>query len=94
MYIVSLTYTRPVDEVDAVLDAHVAWLDKYFAAGVFITAGRKEPRTGGVIIVKDIDPERLNTILQEDAFQAVADYEVTKVNITRATSEFSQLVGI
>ncbi len=93
MYIISLTYTRPMDEVDAVLDAHLAWLDKYFAAGVFITAGRKDPRTGGVIIAKDIDRERLNTVLQEDAFQAVADYEVTRVNVTRAADEFSALVG-
>ncbi|KGT93303.1 hypothetical protein NG99_11580 [Erwinia typographi] len=93
MYIVSLTYTRPMDEVDAVLDAHLAWLDKYFAAGVFIAAGRKDPRTGGVIIANDIDRERLNTVLLEDAFQAVADYEVTRVNVTRAADEFSALVG-
>ncbi|MDW8845691.1 YciI family protein [Erwinia sp. MMLR14_017] len=93
MYIVSLSYTRPMDEVDAVLDAHMAWLDKYFAAGVFITAGRKEPRTGGVILARNIDRERLNTILQEDAFQAVAEYEVTEINITRAADEFKALIG-
>ncbi|WP_158784054.1 YciI family protein [Pantoea sp. BAV 3049] len=93
MYIVSLNYTRPLEEVEAVLDAHLTWLDKYFDAGVFIAAGRKDPRTGGLIIAADIDRERLNTILAEDAFQAVADYEVTKVNVTRAADEFAGLVG-
>ena len=94
MYIVTLSYTRPMEEVEAVLEAHIAWLDKYFDANVFITAGRKDPRTGGVIVVRDIDRTRLDTILAEDAFQAVAEYEVTKVNVTRATDEFAGLVGI
>ncbi|MEJ5113332.1 YciI family protein [Erwinia billingiae] len=94
MYIVYLNYVRPLEEVEAVLDPHVAWLNKYFDAGVFITAGRKDPRTGGVLIVKDIDRERLNTILAEDPFQAVAEYEVTKVNVTRSAEEFQSLVGI
>ena len=52
MYIVYLKYTRPVEEVEAVLDAHVIWLNKYFDAGVFIAAGRKDPRTGGMVMVK------------------------------------------
>ncbi|CAX61067.1 MULTISPECIES: YciI family protein [Erwiniaceae] len=94
MYIVYLNYVRPLEEVEAVLDPHVAWLNKYFDAGVFITAGRKDPRTGGVLMVKDIDRERLNTILAEDPFQAVAEYEVTKVNVTRSAEEFQSLVGI
>lgn len=94
MYIVYLNYVRPLEEVEAVLDPHVAWLNKYFDAGVFITAGRKDPRTGGVLMVKDIDLERLNTILAEDPFQAVAEYEVTKVNVTRSAEEFQSLVGI
>lgn len=94
MYIVYLKYVRPLEEVEAVLDPHVAWLNKYFDAGVFITAGRKDPRTGGVLMVKDIDRERLNTILAEDPFQAVAEYEVTKVNVTRSAEEFQSLVGI
>ncbi len=94
MYIVTLNYIRPIEEVEALLDAHIAWLDKYFDANVFIAAGRKDPRTGGVIVVRDIDRARLDTLLEEDAFQAVAEYEVTKVNVTRAADEFAGLVGI
>lgn len=94
MYIVSLSYTRPLEEVEAVLDAHITWLDKYFEAGVFLAAGRKAPRTGGVILVKDIDRARLETILQEDAFQAVASYEVTAVNVTRTAGAFEGLMGL
>lgn len=94
MYIVSLTYNRPMAEVDAALEAHIAWLDRYFDDGTFIAAGRKDPRTGGVILVKAIEQDRLEQILAEDAFQQVADYEVTKVNITRGAADFSALVGM
>lgn len=61
---------------------------------MFIAAGRKDPRTGGVLLVKDIDRARLDTILAEDPFVAVAHYEVTKVNVTRAAEEFAGLQGV
>ncbi|MGJ0193732.1 YciI family protein [Pantoea sp. RRHST58] len=94
MYIVSLSYFRPVEEVETLLEPHIQWLDRYFAAGVFIAAGRKDPRTGGIVLVKDIDRARLDTILAEDPFVAVANYEVTRLNVTRATEEFAALVGM
>lgn len=49
MYIVSLTYHRPIAEVDSHLDGHIARLKTYFQDGTFIASGRKNPRTGGVI---------------------------------------------
>lgn len=94
MYIVFLSYTHPIEEVEALLETHIAWLDRYFAEGIFISAGRKDPRTGGMIMVKGIDRERLETILAEDPFQAVARYDVTKVNITRSAEPFAALTGI
>ncbi|MGD8108467.1 YciI family protein [Pantoea sp. FN0302] len=86
MYIINLSYHRPIEEVEALTEAHVDWLKRYFAAEVFIAAGRKDPRSGGVIMAKDIDRDRLDTILAEDPFVAVAHYEVMKVNIS-LTSE-------
>ncbi|MEZ3500570.1 YciI family protein [Pantoea sp. KPR_PJ] len=94
MYIVSLSYFRPVEEAEALLQPHIEWLDRYFAAGVFIAAGRKDPRTGGIVLAKDIDRVRLDTILAEDPFVAVANYEVTKLNVTRTTEAFSALMGM
>ena len=43
MYIVSLTYHRPIAEVDSHLDGHIAWLKTYFQDGTFIASGRKIP---------------------------------------------------
>lgn len=93
MYIVSLTYHRPIEEVDNHLEGHIAWLTRYFQAGSFIASGRKNPRTGGVILVKDMERTRLDAILAEDPFVAVANYEVTNVALTTASNGFEGLVG-
>lgn len=94
MYIVSLSYFRPMEEVEALLEPHIQWLDRYFTAEVFIAAGRKEPRTGGIVLVKEMDRARLDAILAEDPFVAVANYEVTKLNVTRAAEDFAALVAL
>jgi uncharacterized protein YciI len=50
--LILLSYVRPLDEIDALMPAHVAWLDAGFAEGAFLVAGRREPRSGGVIVVR------------------------------------------
>lgn len=94
MYVVYLNYFRPAEEADALLAPHIEWLDRYFDSGDFIAAGRKDPRTGGMVLVKDMDRARLDSILAEDPFVAVAHYDVTKVNVTRAAEAFGGLKGI
>ncbi|MDO6407577.1 YciI family protein [Pantoea phytobeneficialis] len=94
MYVVYLNYFRPVAEVETLLAPHIEWLDRYFASGAFIAAGRKDPRTGGMVLVKDMERAELDAILAEDPFVAVANYDVTKVNVTRASEAFAALTGI
>jgi len=48
MYVVELSYTKPMSDVDVHLDAHRAFLDEHYAKGVFLLSGPKEPRTGGI----------------------------------------------
>lgn len=94
MYVVFLNYVRPVGEVEALLTGHIDWLDRYFDAGFFIAAGRKDPRTGGMLLVREMEREKLDAILAEDPFVAVAEYEVTKVNVTREAEAFAGLKGV
>jgi len=84
MYIINLSYHRPVEEVDAHLEAHVDWLKKYYKQEVFVASGRKKPRTGGVIFAKGIERARLDSILSEDPFNAVAHYDVIEFTPTMA----------
>ncbi|WP_267961540.1 YciI family protein [Sphingobium sufflavum] len=50
MIILSSTYTAPIEQVDALRPAHIAWLKTGQAAGIFHGWGRKTPPTGGVIL--------------------------------------------
>jgi uncharacterized protein YciI len=52
MLVVLLSYIRPIEEVDAFMREHVAWLNEHYDAGRFVVAGRRVPRTGGVIVAR------------------------------------------
>lgn len=45
------------------------------------------------LLVREMEREALEAILAEDPFVAVAEYEVTKVNVTRAAEAFAGLKG-
>ncbi|PLR49061.1 hypothetical protein CYR40_04145 [Chimaeribacter arupi] len=94
MYIISLTYTQPLDTVDTHLEGHLAWLDQYFRQGTFLAAGRKDPRNGGVILAQGVLRDELDRILGEDPFQAVARYEVTAVEVTLTNAQLACLKGV
>ncbi|AXE35715.1 YciI family protein [Chromobacterium phragmitis] len=67
MFVVSLKYIAPLPEVDALLHAHAAWLDRGYADGVFLASGRKVPRNGGVILASG-ERAALEARLSEDPF--------------------------
>ncbi|MDR5749453.1 MULTISPECIES: YciI family protein [unclassified Caballeronia] len=85
MYVINLRYTGALAEIDDALDAHRLFLERQFAAGIFIAAGPKVPRDGGVILASAIDRDRLDSILAEDPFadQKLAHYEVIEFKATR-----------
>ncbi|MDM0012006.1 YciI family protein [Variovorax sp. J22P168] len=68
MFVITLTYIRPLDELDALMPKHVAWLKKHYKSGLFIASGRQVPRNGGVILARSGDRQALEAILQLDPF--------------------------
>lgn len=68
IYLVILTYIKPLEEVDANLSEHVEWLKKGYADGVFLASGRRIPRNGGVILAKCDNIESLEARLSQDPF--------------------------
>lgn len=85
MYIVELTYLRPLTEIDQELNAHRGFLDRYFSSGDLIASGPKVPRTGGIILARHMERERLDQILSEDPFwqKRLAEYRITEVQFTK-----------
>jgi len=80
MYIVTLTYTAPLERIDAYLPAHRAWLEKQYARGLMLMSGRKEPRDGGILIAHAADRAELDAALRDDPFgqAGLATYAVTE----------------
>jgi len=95
MYVVSLTYVKPIEEIDPLLPAHIEWLEEHYGAGRFLASGRKVPRTGGVILAAKMARQELDAILAADPFHqnGVAQYDVTEVEISKAADHLQGLVG-
>ncbi|MEU8734243.1 YciI family protein [Streptomyces tendae] len=85
MFVLELSYTAPLDAVDAVLPDHVVWLDGLYEQGVFLASGRKEPRDGGVILAVAGDRARIEGITAGDPFvrAGVCEYRVTEFVATK-----------
>ncbi|MBT2492026.1 YciI family protein [Streptomyces sp. ISL-96] len=85
MFVLELTYTAPVERVDELMEAHVAWLDAQYEAGVFIASGRKQPRDGGVILAVADDRARIEEIAAADPFTVagVCAYRITEFVATK-----------
>ncbi|GHK56731.1 hypothetical protein KPZU09_64670 [Klebsiella pneumoniae] len=43
IYVVVLTYIKPLEEVDRAIPAHIEWLKKGYADGLFLASGRRIP---------------------------------------------------
>jgi uncharacterized protein YciI len=95
MFVVLLTYTKPLEAVDALVPAHREFLRSMYQTGIFLLSGRKEPRDGGVILAMASSLEKLQAVLAQDPFQihGVATYQVIQFVPTMASTTFQSLVA-
>ncbi|MGH6617180.1 YciI family protein [Sphingomonas sp.] len=88
-----LRYVAPLDQVDAQMAAHVAWLEKGYDAGIFIVSGRRAPRTGGVILSRG-HRQDVEALVAYDPFiiSGVAEAEVIEFGANMAADRFAALL--
>lgn len=91
MFIIELTYTAPLEEIDAAMPAHIAYLKKYYSKKIFLMSGRKQPRKGGIIIAKGKDKKVMKEIAQEDPFykQKLSKFKIIEFNASQSQKELS-----
>ena len=70
LWMLTTTYVRPEPGVDALLEAHVAHLERHRKAGRFLAWGRLVPRTGGFVLARMADRAEVDAVLAEDPFTA------------------------
>ena len=89
MFVIELVYKAALSEIDAHMKAHVAFLKKYYASGVFLVSGRKIPREGGIILAVAESREKLETIVREDPFHAhgLADFRIIEFRASQRAKD-------
>lgn len=91
MFIISLTYTADLAQIEAQLEAHRQFLDRHYQRGTFLFSGRKEPRTGGIIIARAPSRAAIEALIKEDPFHrhGLADYAITEFIPTKTAPNLS-----
>ncbi|WP_225095210.1 YciI family protein [Streptomyces sp. CoH27] len=92
MFVLELTYTAPLDAVDALLPDHVAWLEEQYEKGFFLASGRKNPRDGGVILAVAEHRAAIEEIVARDPFSTggACTYRVTEFTATKTAPELDR----
>lgn len=80
MFIIDLHYIVPLEQLDAHMSDHVSFLKKYYKQNIFVTSGRKVPRTGGIILALAESKEAVEAIIAEDPFyiHKLAEFSITE----------------
>ena len=90
MFVVLLTYEKPLAEIDRLMKEHVRFLQEQYDAGLFVASGRRVPRTGGVILARGVDRAALEAIMARDPFvrEGAARFEVIEFNASQTQAGF------
>ncbi|MCX4528977.1 MULTISPECIES: YciI family protein [unclassified Streptomyces] len=91
MFVMELTYIAPIEAVEEQMDAHIAWLDGHYAAGVFLASGRKVPRDGGVVLAGGVSRAEIEKIAADDPFTVagVCEYRITEFIATKTSADLA-----
>ena len=68
LFVVLMHYSKPLAEVDAVRAEHVAHLERQAAQGTVLAWARRDPPSGGVLVVAAPDRVTLARVLAEDPY--------------------------
>jgi uncharacterized RmlC-like cupin family protein/uncharacterized protein YciI len=93
MFLVILTYTVPLDEIDALAAEHRAWLDQQYASGLFVGSGRRVPREGAVILCRQAPRDEVEAALANEPFVRAgrARYEI--IEFRASSGPLGELAG-
>jgi uncharacterized protein YciI len=94
MFVIELIYKAELSEIDARMKAHVAFLNKHYAAGTFLISGRKIPRDGGIILAVGKTKAELESILAEDPFHkhGLAEFRIIEFRASQRAQDIPKRV--
>ena len=95
MFIFSLTYVKPITEVERFLPEHIQFLDAHYEKRLFLCSGRKVPRTGGIILCNCRNMEDAKAIMEKDPFykEGIAKYEIIEFVPSKSSNGFNNALS-
>jgi uncharacterized protein YciI len=95
VFVIELIYKVPLEQIDAAMKAHVAFLDRAYATGVFLVSGRKIPRDGGVILAAGDDRAAIEALIAEDPFVkgGLADVRIVQFRASQRAKDVAGLIA-
>ena len=95
MFIVNLTYIKPLVEVEKFLEKHIDFLNQYYTKGHFIASGRKNPRSGGIILMRAENKDAVQEIIAHDPFyqNEIAQYDIIEFEASKYCPEFEPIIS-
>lgn len=93
MFVIELIYKASLDELDAAMKEHMAWLDSHYAAGTFLASGRKVPRDGGIILAVG-ERAAIEAIAKEDPFVArgLAETRIIEFRLSQVADDVGERI--
>ena len=94
MFVVELIYKADLEEIDAHMRAHMAFLKTHYTAGTFLISGRKVPRDGGIILAVGKSREQIEGIMKDDPFckNGLADFRVIEFRASQRAADIPKRV--
>ena len=94
MFVIELTYKVELAEIDAHMKAHMAFLNRQYAAGTFLVSGRKIPREGGIILAVGDSKATIEALMREDPFvrEGLADVRVIEFRASQRAKNIDALI--
>ncbi|CAN5288234.1 YciI family protein [soil metagenome] len=94
MFIVILTYIKPLDIVDQHVTEHRAFLEQGYQQNCFIASGPQNPRVGGILISQLSDRQQLEQLLKNDPYQihGIAEYQIIEFNPVKYHKDFAGFI--
>jgi uncharacterized protein YciI len=95
MFVIELTYKVDLAEIDAAMKPHVAWLQRQYAAGIFVASGRKVPRDGGIILAVGHDRAQIEAVVRQDPFVArgLAEFRLIEFNASQRADDLPKRIA-
>ena len=89
MFIIELNYKAALQQIDAHMKPHMAFLNKHYASGHFLVSGRRIPRDGGIILAVGKSREEIEAIAAQDPFcqKGLADFRVIEFRVSQRAGD-------